>query len=397
MKEFTRRSMLFRGATVSAAISMQSTETSLAAPASVTNRYDDFPVLTAGNYPGLDVSGQHSSSSQILAALRDAEGNRLLIPKGRFIFDDPNGMTIREPTQITGAGMRFASEIIFVGTGRRIKRTYRASPADEPDATMSAAVSIEAAGVSMQDIYLQCQFDAKSNDWGADWDCGIFVKSVPYFTARSIRTDGYWRQAGLYYDVTANNGGCDQSSLVSCRFKGFWGMRIAGPDRPPDEKPSQQRDVRGAGGMSSFYGQQLVLEGNTRSPDRVRYSNDDGGGLSMSGWIANPFGRLNNFEFQQTRISTAEPFLYRLDAIAGVTFRKLHGERVTGVKDDQNMPIGNDRVKALVTKNAVNIAFDDASHANVSTEWNEPSVVRALNCIDLTSAGVTKSVSFIKN
>lgn len=404
MANIPRRSFLFGGTIGTlaagspvAATSLATTATKIQSPAIIADRSDLFPALTPGTYSGLDLTGNHSSASQIKAATADAAGNRLLVPEGRFIFDDPAGLTISQPTKILGAGVRFATSFIFTGTGQRIVRTQRTHPDDGIDPPLSAAISVEAAEVSLEDFYIQCQFDTKNEKgWGADWDCGVFVKSVPYFKARNFRTDGYWRQAGLYYDVTKERGGCDQSSLEACRLKGFWGLRVEGPQTKGNKPVPDHSDKRGGGGMSSFYGRQLVLEGNTSKNQQLRFSDSDGGGLRMNGQIPTTFGRLNNFEFQQTRIVTGEPYLYFLDAISGVTFRKFHGERVTGIFKDGFSPDGAKSVVGRITGNAVDVVFEDATHANVVKDWEMTAIARELNCRDVTSSTVGESVTSIK-
>lgn len=365
----------------------------LPAPAKINNRFDLFPHLTPGDYAGLDLSGNNSSASQIKAAVLDATASKLIIPKGTLIFDDPSGLTLSQPIIIEGTGKRNGTRIFFTGTGTKSVRTKRTHPSDGTDAPMSAAISVESADVVLQDLYLRCFFTATPGapgsiatygNWGDDWDCGIFVKSVPYFFTDNVRTDGFWRQAGLYFDVTQDSGGCDFVHIKDSWFKGFWGMRIEGPVPQIPNTDAQPGDLRGAGGMSSTLFERNLFEGNTNTVALRRYNDTDGGGLRMSGRIPTPTGRLNKQTFFSCRSSTAEPFSRQLDYISGVEFYSYHAERTTGIQRADNA--GGAAVSDQITANAISISQQNVDIWNITKSWADSALLNDFGGRDGTSS-----------
>jgi hypothetical protein len=183
---------------------------------------DTYCILDAPGSP--DPTGNNDSTAGLLAMF--AEGVRMEITKGDFVTEQP--LLIKTPG-ITlfghGGGYGYSnfpnalkdyvghSRIIAAGdaAAKRVmtRRVMRATSGAANDAAMSAVIDVQADGVQVNDltIWLDCDYtDASPTNLGANWDNGVFVGTRPGFQARNLQVLGYFRRAGIYFDVSDANG-----------------------------------------------------------------------------------------------------------------------------------------------------------------------------------------------
>jgi hypothetical protein len=264
-----------------------------------------------------------------------ASGSTVVILKGDYTLSGE--LTISQPMTIQRTSHRFGSRLFFTGTGPRSIQTTVKHLSEGVDAPISAAFRIESANVRVLDLYICCQYTGTetATQFGADWDVGILVKSKSFFYGERLRLDGYWRSAGIRYDVTAAGGNCDGSTLTDVWSKGFWGLLIQGAEAQVGQ-PMDSGDLRGAGGMSDFTATNCRFFGMDHT-SAVRYLDTDGGAALLDGLVGpNSLGRVQGHRFVGCRFATREPYVLRpkntaRDLLIGCHIERLSGFRVDGV------------------------------------------------------------------
>jgi len=166
------------------------------------------------------------NNTGMLACLRYCEdNNKSMFLPGVFRMDGADGeLAIRKSIRICGigAGDGYASLLkytahsgfLYTGTGTRRIRTrslYRASAIDPQDAPLSCALNVQAENVTLKDFAVYLHFTrpadgfdpaTEKTNYGADWDVAIFNGCRIKLHLSGIHTVGYWREAGLWQDVT---------------------------------------------------------------------------------------------------------------------------------------------------------------------------------------------------
>ena len=275
---------------------------------------------------------------------------------------------------------KFGTTLIGIGTFPkrvRTRRNYRASAADAQDDAMSCMLNIQAEGVELENpsLWLDCDYSNLSpTNLGANCDIGIGV-----FTRTGVKiikpvVTGYFRKAGMLYDVTngfgyprmlgingspypdsAINSGGDGCLLDSPQIRGGRvGLAIVGAkakagqtDYTTDYYDQQLgttiADRRGSAGFSDF----LVLGGEIYGPDHhSNWRRKDpeliGGLLTeaslanepdyapcamwIDGLASNPRSVLWGMRFVGTRFASYEAMKVRLDGVARASFYSCHVE-----------------------------------------------------------------------
>lgn len=98
----------------------------------------------------------------------------------------------------------------FNTTGKRVRtrRLFRGSAGDPQDATMSALINIQAEGVQLirPSLWLDCDYtDLSPSNLGDYCDVGIFSGCRAGVQIHDPQIIGYFRRAGIYFDVTFDN------------------------------------------------------------------------------------------------------------------------------------------------------------------------------------------------
>ena len=230
-----------------------------------------------------------------------------MILKGDYTLSGE--LTISQPMTIQMTSHRFGSRLFFTGTGPRPIQTAVKHLSEGVDAPISAAFRIEYANVRVLGLYICCQYTGTetATQFGTDWDVGILVKSKSFFYGERLRLDGYWRSAGIRYDVTAASGNCDGSTLNDVWSKGFWGLLVHGAEAQTGFA-MDSGDLRGAGGMSDFTATNCQFFGMDHTSG-VRYSDTDGGAALVDGLVGpNSLGRVQGHRLVGCRFATRKPY-----------------------------------------------------------------------------------------
>lgn len=321
--------------------------------------------------------------------------------RGDFGIGPATPIVLNNPTKWIGVKRRFATRLFAIGTGPKVVRTQYTHPDDGTDPPISALISIESPDVHFQDIYFSNAFNGTlpAGNFGSDWDVLIFVKSQPFFTMTRCRTDGYPRVAGIYYDVTRNNGNCDGSTLHDCWFQGFWGCKVQGPNPKSGETEILPGDTRGGGGFSDF-----TMSGSTRFFDMnhhsgVRASDTDGGAFYIDGHLNTPAKAIQGHKFIGTRFTSWSPWLIYIGRSSRDLFDNAHFERTTGrFKVDGVTPAGNaDVLIELSSECRYSTWCNGTIHYNCTFVNNSTQFSRDSTCIEGTSFGQNFLPAVINN
>lgn len=259
----------------------------------------------------------------------------------------------------------------------RTRRNFRASRLDPQDEPLSVVLNIQAEGVILDKVcvWLQCDYTDNSPDnLGSDVDVGIFVGTRVGVQMRDIQVIGYYRKAGVMYDVSgASNlprfknskgvrfpsgtvlNGSDGCHMINPYIRGGRvGLAILGAkpktgatgytDPYYDEEVGLVQDLRGSFGASDF----AVFGGRIYGPDHHSNRRLKDPELNTSGlldvssltaepefapaavWIdglaGNASGNLWGLRFFGTRIATFEALRVRLGHASRVMFSGVHIE-----------------------------------------------------------------------
>lgn len=247
--------------------------------------------------------------------------NRGLLPTGRV--------------HIEGEGSA-DSTWAFTGTFARTVQTHITHPDDGTDAPINIALKLVSAYSTVEKLALRLTYDGTNNaDYGADIDVGIFVDSVPFCAFRDVRVTGYWRQAGMWQDITKDSLSATLDFLVidnACWFQGKWGIRVEGPEPKIGNSEILPDDNRGAGGASNCtIGACRVWPFNHHS--KVWASNTDGGCARVNGKLDPGTSAINAIQGRRwfgTKFQGAAPNMLQLDACIRETFVGSEIDRSTG-------------------------------------------------------------------
>lgn len=291
---------------------------------------------------------------------------------------------IRKPIRISGTGpgegygrtglvdYKPRSGLMFNGTGVkeiRTRRKYRASASDPQDDAISVGVNVQAEFVTLEDFCIYLWFDKtdySANNFGADWDVGLFNGCRCHLKTTRLHIQGYWRLASEYDDVTRGIGypqfsdptgaaydagsvdyGADGRSMLECYYRGGkWAVLVMGalPKTDGDTgygnpyydelSGTTLSDTRGAFGFSdfspvncSFYGPEH--HSNRRLSDSTGdylTDTDAAGVMWIDGLAGNSSGLLQGMRFVSCRFTSGEAFRIRLDGVNRPVFIGSHVE-----------------------------------------------------------------------
>ncbi|EPQ4686369.1 hypothetical protein LXC81_002644 [Citrobacter freundii] len=259
----------------------------------------------------------------------------------------------------------------------RTRRLWRGSASDPQDAPLSVLFNVQAEGVRFHGLglTLKCDYSNLSpTNFGDDCDVAIFVGTRVGTQIHDVTITGYFRKAGILFDVTqsdelppfndingkpfplgTNRNLGDGTHIFNPFIRGpRVGLAIIGAKPKPGQNTYSDPyydellgtavpDFRGRGGFSDF----MCLGGRIFGPDhhsgwRLQDPTLVGGVLTQSGmesepdfspaavWIDglsnNASSNLWGMRFFGTRIATWEMFRVRLDKASRVVFDKCHIE-----------------------------------------------------------------------
>lgn len=124
----------------------------------------------------------------------------MYIPGQRMFGDNPG--TGQQPQNYTSyCGLE------WFGTGEKYvhtRRVPRVSSSDPMDAPISCCLSVQAEGVRLEGFSILTKTDSftNPNDYGADWDVGLFHGCRAMFRTIDVHVVAYNRIANYYQDVT---------------------------------------------------------------------------------------------------------------------------------------------------------------------------------------------------
>ena len=350
-----------------------------AAPRDMQQKAREAPVTPDDHF----LAGESDWTGAVQRAIRNCEDNKreFHYPRPYLVSDE---ITVRKQILMSGCGSgagygedtltayRQISGLRVTGIGQRRWRTrqmFRSSASDPQDAPLSCALNVQAENCVFRDFTVSLDFDPSDpspKNYGADWDCGIFVGTRVHQSFSNVHVVGYWREACFWFDVTrqtnlpqfsdpdgvpfeagtVQNGG-DGCTMYKCYARGGkWGVRVAGsqpapghdlPDVPYYDELSgtTQTDGRGIFGFSDFTVIACSIYGtdhhsNCRRDDPTgNYLTDTAGGAM---WISgmNGAGRIQGMRFYSTRFATFEPYRIRLGRCNRVYFNGCHTETRSG-------------------------------------------------------------------
>jgi Pectate lyase superfamily protein/Chaperone of endosialidase len=275
---------------------------------------------------GAKGNGIADDSDALQAAIDAAANKTLFIPAGRYRITKE--LLINAPMMIQGAGsgagyfngndldnvggtILIASDPdpVLEGSGRtpgdqryiKTRSLYRGSATDPEDAPLSTLINIQYQEVTLRDVMVLCQFDPNNNSpthYGADWDVGVFIGCRVRCHLDKVAVLGYWREAGVYYDVTRGSGlpefktpntaamakpnttfattiqrGCDGCTLSNSLIRGGkWGVRAQGPTyKPGTALPGWKMALSGT---LTFSGQPVENDTITLNGVVITFKND---------------------------------------------------------------------------------------------------------------------------
>lgn len=344
---------------------------------------------------GAKGDGVTDDTAAIQAALNF--GQSVFIPAGVYILTDELLVT-RQGQHIYGAGQGGAysragssAYLDWVDTTtllwkdpadarvRSVKTRYkhRASVSDPTDDPISCCINVQAEHVRIEQLAVKLYIDGVPSDpltdsadnFGADWDVGIFVGCRTHFTADHVAVLGYHRRANIWIDVThqvelgrftdyhtglpypsgtTDAPGCDGCELTDVlTYGGLWGVRVQGPepasgydtygpDIYDDTIKGTVKDERGWFGCSDL----SIINCSIYGPDhhtrcRIKDFPDDGdptkavevgGALSVSGLAGNSAKKIQGHRYINSRFSTWAPFVVRLNRTNRDLFIGCHAE-----------------------------------------------------------------------
>lgn len=267
----------------------------------------------------------------------------------------------------------------FNTTGKRVRtrRLFRGSSSDPQDDTMSALLNIQAEGVQLirPSLWLDCDYtDLSPSNLGDYCDVGIFVGCRAGVQIHDPQIIGYFRRAGIYFDVTFDNeldrhldkagdpyptgvprNGSDACHIYNPHIRGSRiGLAIlgalpkTGETTYTDPYYDQQlgatvSDSRGSSGFSDFLCVGGAIYGPEHHSDR-RLANPtlSGGALNQTsleaepdtmpaavhidGLAGNSSGNVWGHRFIGTRFATFEAFRVRLNRSSRDEFIGCHIE-----------------------------------------------------------------------
>ncbi len=322
----------------------------------------------------------------VQAAIRFAEsiGAEVLLD-GKFRVHAAE-ITIRKTILVRGlgAGSGYAeaaltdyamtSGLIFTGTATPRIRTrirHRAAAGDAQDAPLSVGLNIEAEYVKLRDFAAYLWFDrsdASPTNFGSDYDVGVFVGCRVHTSMDSVHILGYWREAGLWSDVTRGSAlpqfldedgvaydggtvlnGADGLTLNKVFVRGArWGIRVQGakpaagytaygPAYYDEQLGAAVSDARGNFGHSDFTMVACSIYGPDHHSNR-RWVDAGGDYLAEKGagamWIdglaGNASGALQGMRFVSCRFATWNVFRVRLGRVNRPQFVGCHIETRSG-------------------------------------------------------------------
>lgn len=301
------------------------------------------------------------------------------------------------------------SGFLVKGSGKKRVRTranFRGNESDPQDAPLSVVLNIQAENVVLNDFTVFLDFDKTDNspdNYGADWDVGIFLGCRVHNTFDNVHVLGYWREASILLDVTRSSNlpefndlkgipydkgsvtnGADGLTLENVYTKGGkWGLKIQGAKPKPGESGYSSDyydeilgyslvDERGRFGASdltaiacSFYGTDHHSK-YRRDDSTGDYLTDNGGGaMSIDGMAGNSSGAIQGMRFISTRFSTWEPFRIKLDRVNRPIFIGCHSEWGSGGLTSFGENIGDEEYYGPIsttenTNNVVLIGFNSS-------------------------------------
>lgn len=251
-------------------------------PRSISDRFAD--IINVKDF-GAKGDGITDDTEAIQAALDS--GKTVFIPCGVYVISDELEI-VTQGQRILGSGMGYGYESMFfaetvdasgaitatnphtlisdwkdcttilvTGTGTkkvRTRYTYRGSAVDPEDPAMSVGINIQNDGVRIENLAVRLRVDIPTDryndspdNYGDDWDVGIFVGSRGGFSMRNVAVLGYFRMADIWIDSTQASNmprfsgrkglfpeGIVQNGVDYLNFErvitsgGLWGVRLQG-------------------------------------------------------------------------------------------------------------------------------------------------------------------------
>ena len=340
-----------------------------------------------GNWNG--TTGTDDTAA-IRAAL--ATGRKVFFPKGRYLISGE--LEVVTPGQViefeTTGGYAYGEDIganwvhgtqIVVNTTItpriRTRRLFRGSVGDPQDAALSVALNIQAENVVLDKvaIWLECDYtDSSPTNFGADCDVGIFIGTRVGCQFHDIQVIGYFRQAGVYLDVTNGTDLARFNDLSGSPYptgtvqNGADGFRMTNPyirgarrgfavlgARPKSGETDYSdayydealgatvTDRRGSFGSSDLLVEQGRIYGPDHHSDRRLKDPELNGGVvnetsmgnepddapcavQIDGLAGNASSNIWGMRFLGVRMATFEAFRVRLDKASRVSFIGSHIE-----------------------------------------------------------------------
>lgn len=338
-----------------------------------------------------------------------ATGNGIFVPKGDYnITGEIEIKQAGQYVEFEGSGgygygedigLNWRPNTRFVGTGTfekrlRTNRKWRGSASDPADAPLSVMINIQAEGVILNKgcFWLDCDYSTLGSpgnlNLGADCDVGIFVGCRVGVQMHDCQVIGYFRSAGVYYDIThstnlprfndldgnpynnenniSGDDGCHIYNLYT--RGGRRGLVRLGPIPEPGDPQNGNDyysellgatvpDFRGNFGGSNF----LSIGGRIYGPDhhsdfRLEDPTPSGGSLNQTSLEAEPDDMpcavyLDSergagdaawgMRFIGTRIATFEAFRVRLGYVNRAVFQDCHIEGRSNNRKDTSGTIIN--------------------------------------------------------
>ena len=262
--------------------------------------------------------------------------------------------------------------------GQRYVKTrvrHRANAESPEDSPVAVCLNVQNEGVELQDFCVMQKCSSNADDYGADWDIGVFNGCRPSLKIRRVSCVGYFKEANFYFDVTheaeageftdsygekfpshldtALASGADYCAMVDCfAWGGKWGVKIQGAkpaegqswyseDHPYYDSVLNKEcvDSRGGVGFSDFFMCDCTIYGGMHhslrriSDPATAFGRDTilgdeaGGCLSVDGLASNDSHAIQGHTYLRNRFASFEPFRVRL----GRTNRDVFYECMTDV------------------------------------------------------------------
>jgi hypothetical protein len=322
------------------------------------------------------------------------------------------------------------TDLRWYGTGVKYlhtRRQPRLSALDPTDDLMSTCINVQAEGVVLKDfsITLDEADYSDNNDYGADWDVGLFNGCRGQMITSNVHVVGYHRIANYYQDVTRAYllselqnpegivfprgtvySGCDGIT----HYKPYWcggrwaevrlgAIRDVSATYWNEETEALVSDGRGGSGASDY----VVHDGNIRGgehhsdtrwtdPDSTvpLYAGNEGfssGAQYIDAYAGIASGRISKQTYYNCRILSEEPFITRLDRVGLIRFNDCHWEwkdrevyATDGVTEIDPTDMENYGYGTVsVTTNTGSVSIENPSTNNPSEEhfWLIDSLVDA--------------------